>query len=47
MQPRRIYNRQVALDAVESFLTFTALVGALRIVEPKIIELDENRVDRF
>ena len=46
MQPRRIYNRQVALDAAAKLLDVYQAGGRFAaVVEPKIIELDENRVD--
>ena len=46
VQPRRIYNRQVALDAAAKLLDVYRAGGRFAsIVEPKIIELDENRVD--
>ena len=46
MQPRRIYNDQVALDAAGKLLDVYRAGGRFAaVVEPKIIELDENRVD--
>ena len=46
VQPRRIYNRQVALDAAAKLLDVYRAGGRFAaVVEPKIIELDENRVD--
>jgi len=46
LQPRRIYNRQVALDAAAKLLDVYRASGRFAaVVEPKIIELDENRVD--
>ena len=46
VQPRRIYNRQVALDASAKLLDVYRAGGRFAaVVEPKIIELDENRVD--
>ena len=46
VQPRRIYNRQVALDAAAKLLNVYRAGGRFAaVVEPKIIELDENRVD--
>ncbi|MGA1185954.1 MAG: outer membrane protein assembly factor BamA [Candidatus Puniceispirillaceae bacterium] len=46
VQPRRIYNRQVALDAAAKLLDVYRASGRFAaVVEPKIIELDENRVD--
>ena len=46
VQPRRIYNRQVALDAVAKLLDVYRAGGRFAaVIEPKIIELDENRVD--
>ena len=46
VQPRRVYNRQVALDAAAKLLDVYRAGGRFAaVVEPKIIELDENRVD--
>ena len=46
VQPRRIYNRQVALDATAKLLDIYRAGGRYAaVVEPKIIELDGNRVD--
>ena len=46
VQPRRIYNRQVALDAAAKLLDVYRASGRFAaFVEPKMIELDENRVD--
>ena len=46
VQPRRVYNRQLALDATAKFLDVYRASGRFAaVVEPKIIELDENRVD--
>ena len=46
VQPRRIYNRQVALDTAAKLLDVYRASGRFAaVVEPKIIELDENRVD--
>ena len=46
VQPRRIYNRQVALDAATNLLDVYRAGGRFAaVVEPKVIELDENRVD--
>ena len=46
VQPRRIYNRQVAFDAAAKLLDVYRAGGRFAaVVEPKIIELDENRVD--
>ncbi|MDA0845197.1 MAG: outer membrane protein assembly factor BamA [Proteobacteria bacterium] len=46
VQPRRIYNRQVALGAAAKLLDVYRASGRFAaVVEPKIIELDENRVD--
>ena len=46
VQPRRIYNDQVALDAAGKLLDVYRAGGRFAaVVEPKIIELDENRVD--
>jgi outer membrane protein insertion porin family len=46
VQPRRVYNRQVALDAAAKLLDVYRAGGRFAaVVEPKIIKLDENRVD--
>ncbi len=46
VQPRRVYNRQVALNAAAKLLDVYRAGGRFAaVVEPKIIELDENRVD--
>ena len=46
VQPRRVYNRQVALDAAAKILDVYRAGGRFAaVVESKIIELDENRVD--
>ena len=46
VQPRRVYNRQIALDASSKLLQVYRAGGRFgAVVEPKIIELDENRVD--
>ena len=46
LQPRRIYNRQLALDSVRKLLEVYQAGGRFAAaVEPKIIELDENRID--
>ena len=45
VQPRRIYNRQVARMQQQSFDVYRAGGRFAAVVEPKIIELDENRVD--
>ncbi len=46
VQPRRIYNSQVALDAAAKLLDVYRAGGRFAaVVEPKIIQLDENRVD--
>jgi outer membrane protein insertion porin family len=46
VQPRRVYNRQVALDASSKLIQIYRAAGRFgAAVEPKIIELPENRVD--
>ena len=46
VQPRRVYDRQLALDAVAKLLNVYRAGGRFgAVVEPKIIELNENRVD--
>jgi outer membrane protein insertion porin family len=46
VQSRRVYNRQVALDAAAKLLDIYRAGGRYAaVVEPKIIELDGNRVD--
>ena len=46
VQPRRIYNRQLALDSAGKLLEVYQAGGRFAAaVEPKIIELDENRID--
>jgi len=46
VQPRRVYNRQVALDASKKLLDIYRASGRFAaVVEPKIIELDDDRVD--
>ena len=46
VQPRRVYNRQLALDASAKLLDVYRAGGRFgAVVEPKIIELNENRVD--
>ena len=46
VQPRRVYDRQLALDAAAKLLNVYRAGGRFgAVVEPKIIELDENRVD--
>ena len=46
VQPRRVYDRQLALDAVAKLLDVYRAGGRFgAVVEPKIIELNDNRVD--
>ena len=46
VQPRRVYDRQLALDAAAKLLNVYRAGGRFgAVVEPKIIELNDNRVD--
>ena len=46
VQPRRVYDRQLALDAAAKLLDLYRAGGRFgAVVEPKIIELNDNRVD--
>ena len=46
IQPRRVYNRKVAVDATRQLIDVYRAGGRFAaVVEPKIIQLDENRVD--
>ena len=46
VQPRRIYNRKLAIDATRQLLDVYRAGGRFAaVIEPKIIQLDENRVD--
>ena len=46
VQPRRVYNRSVAIEATRKLIEIYRASGRFAaVVEPKIIELDENRVD--
>ena len=46
VQPRRVYNRKVAMDATRQLLDVYRAGGRFAaVIEPKIIQLDENRVD--
>ncbi|MDC1383367.1 outer membrane protein assembly factor BamA [Candidatus Puniceispirillum sp.] len=46
VQPRRIFNRNVAIDATRKLIEVYRQGGRFAaLVEPKIIELDENRID--
>ena len=46
VQPRRVYNRKVAIDATRQLIDVYRAGGRFAaVVEPKIIELDNNRVD--
>jgi outer membrane protein insertion porin family len=46
VEPRRVYNRKVALDARQKLLEIYRASGRYAaVVDPKIIKLDENRVD--
>ena len=45
-QPRRVYNRKVAIDATRKLIDVYRAGGRFAaVIEPKIIKLDENRVD--
>ena len=46
IQPRRVYNRKVAIDATRQLIDVYHAGGRFAaVIEPKIIQLDENRVD--
>ncbi|MGB2320272.1 MAG: POTRA domain-containing protein, partial [Candidatus Puniceispirillum sp.] len=46
VQPRRVFTQKLALDATRTLLDVYQAGGRFgALVEPKIIELDENRVD--
>jgi len=46
VQPRRVYNRKVAMDATRQLIDVYRAGGRFAaVIEPKIIQLDENRVD--
>ena len=46
VQRRRVYNRKVAIDATKQLIDVYRAGGRFAaVVEPKIIELDNNRVD--
>ena len=46
VQPRRVYNRGVAIEATQELINIYRSSGRFAaVVEPKIIKLDENRVD--
>ena len=46
VQPRRVYNRKVAIDATRQLIDVYRAGGRFAaVIEPKIIQLDENRVD--
>jgi outer membrane protein insertion porin family len=46
MQPRRVYNRKVAIDATRQLIEVYRAGGRYAaVIEPKIIQLDDNRVD--
>ena len=46
VQPRRVYNRKVAIDATRQLIDVYRASGRFAaVIEPKIIQLDENRVD--
>ena len=46
VQQRRVYNRKVAIDATRQLIDVYRAGGRFAaVVEPKIIELDNNRVD--
>ena len=46
VQPRRVYNRTVAIEATRKLIDIYRASGRFAaVIEPKIIELGENRVD--
>ncbi|MDC0992943.1 outer membrane protein assembly factor BamA [Alphaproteobacteria bacterium] len=46
VQPRRVFNRKVAIDATRQLIDVYRAGGRFAaVIEPKIIQLDENRVD--
>ena len=46
VQPRRVYNRKLAMEATRQLIDVYRAGGRFAaVVEPKIIELDNNRVD--
>ncbi len=46
VQPRRVYNRKMALDATQKLIDIYRASGRYAaVIEPKVITLDENRVD--
>ncbi|MEC8262273.1 MAG: outer membrane protein assembly factor BamA [Pseudomonadota bacterium] len=46
IQPRRVYTRELALEATQRLIELYQASGRFAaVVEPQIIELDENRVD--
>ena len=46
VQPRRVYNQKVAIDATRQLIDVYRAGGRFAaVIEPKIIQLDENRVD--
>ena len=46
VQPRRVFNRKVAIDATRRLIEVYRQGGRFAaVIEPKIIELDENRID--
>ena len=46
IQPRRVYNRKVAIDATRQLIDVYRAGGRFAaVIEPKIIQLNENRVD--
>ena len=46
VQPRRIFNRKVAIDATRKLIEVYKKGGRFAaVIEPKIIKLDENRID--
>ena len=46
VQPRRVYNRKVAIDATRQLIEVYRASGRFAaVIEPKIILLDENRVN--
>ena len=46
IQPRRVYTRELALEATQRLLDIYQASGRYAaVIEPQIIELDENRVD--
>ena len=48
IQPRRVYNRKVAIYATRQLIDVYRAGGRFAaVIEPKIIQLDENRVSKI